>query len=127
MNTRARTRAAGRIDHMSDGDDTALATGDVDLATMSTPAATSAPTDSRKTKFNSQDVPAPDLTLKEEERRKRAEEASKSAQAKPAVKTGYLGAELRTASKNGDSNKVQELLNAGADPNSPDSVIRWIG
>ena len=61
----ARTRAAGRIDHMSDGDDTALATGDVDLATMSTPAATSAPTDSRKTKFNSQDVPAPDLTLKE--------------------------------------------------------------
>mgnify|MGYP001984775750 CR=1 FL=1 len=49
----------------------------------------------------------------EEERRKQAEEASKSAQAKPAVKTGDLGKELRTASENGDSNKVQELLHAG--------------
>ena len=45
-------------------------------------------------------------------------------QAKPTVKPGYLGKELLEASKKGDSNKVKELLDAGADPNSRNAVSR---
>jgi hypothetical protein len=43
------------------------------------------------------------------------------------VKTGHLRDELFNAIEKGDSKEVQELLNAGADPNSRDAVIRRRG